>query len=208
MRIVAIADSHGLHDRLVVPDGDVLIHAGDVTRHGELEELPGLNAWFGALPHRHKLLIAGNHDWCFQQLPEGCRQLLTAVTYLQDEAVTIEGVRFYGSPWTPLFFDWAFNLPRGRALRARWLQIPRTTDVLITHGPPQGIADRTAQGEHAGCADLREIVEQLAPSLHIFGHIHEGAGIVAGARTTFVNASVVDQRYAPVNPPAVLDCAF
>jgi Icc-related predicted phosphoesterase len=205
MRLVAISDTHGLHGSLSIPDGDVLVHAGDLTRHGELDELLELNDFFAALPHRHKVVVAGNHDWCFQQLPEGCRELLSSVIYLQDEAVTIDGVRFYGSPWQPRFFDWAFNLPRGPRLRAKWLQIPRDTDVLITHGPPQGIGDRTLEGDQAGCADLREIVERIRPRLHIFGHIHEGAGAATLGRTTFVNASSVDRRYRPVHAPVVLD---
>lgn len=205
MRIVAISDTHGLHDHIAVPDGDVLVHAGDVTRHGELDELPALNDWFASLPHPHKLLIAGNHDWCFEELPEGCRQLLTHVTYLQDEAVTIAGVTFYGSPWTPWFHSWAFNLHRGRPIRQKWLQIPHGTDVLITHGPPLGILDQTLEGKAVGCEYLREIVGLLTPKLHIFGHIHEGAGIVEADGTAFVNASTLTRRYMPTNPPIVID---
>jgi Icc-related predicted phosphoesterase len=205
MRVVAISDTHGLHRALSIPDGDVLVHAGDLTRRGELHELAELNDFFAALPHRHKVVIAGNHDFCLEEQPERCRELLRDVIYLQDEAVTIAGVRFYGSPWQPWFFDWAFNLPRGPQLHARWLQIPHDTDVLITHGPPHGIGDRTLAGKHAGCEDLREIVGRVAPRLHLFGHIHEGAGVSTIGRTTFVNASSLDLSYKPVNMPVVLD---
>jgi predicted phosphohydrolase len=172
-----MSDTHGLHEALIVPDGDVLVHAGDVTLHGTMEELIAFNEYLGTLPHRHKLVIAGNHDWCFEKRPEVCARLLTNATYLQDTAITIAGVKFYGSPWQPWFYDWAFNLQRGPQIREKWLLIPRDTDVLITHGPPYGHGDLTSRHERAGCEDLLEIVEQIEPQAHICGHIHEAAGV-------------------------------
>jgi Icc-related predicted phosphoesterase len=205
MRIIAISDTHALHESMAVPDGDVLVHAGDLTRRGELEAVVALNDYLGRLPHRHKIVIAGNHDFCFEREPEQCARLLTNAVYLQDAALTIDGVRFYGSPWQPWFYDWAFNLQRGPQIREKWLLIPRDTDVLITHGPPYGHGDLTSRNERAGCEDLLEIVEQIGPRVHIFGHIHEGAGVTRNERTTFVNASICDLGYRPVNPPIVFD---
>jgi len=190
--IVAISDTHGYHRSLDIPDGDILIHAGDVTRRGHLAELAELNAFFAGLPHRHKILIAGNHDWCFEREEAAARRLLTDVTYLQDEAVTVEGLKIYGSPWQPWFLDWAFNLQRGPDLAARWAKIPDDTDVLITHGPPSGIGDRTSGGGHAGCEDLLRRVRQIAPRLHVFGHIHEARGRWTIDDTAFVNACCAD----------------
>src|SRR4029450_13285789 len=112
----------------------------------------------------------GTHDWCFEQMPEACADVLTNAIYLQDSAITLDGVRFYGSPWQPWFYDWAFNLPRGPQIREKWVLIPADTNVLIPHGPPQGYADRTFRHQHAGCADLLDIVETIAPRVHIFGH--------------------------------------
>ena len=189
LTLVLLSDTHGKHDTLVVPAGDILVHAGDLTDAGSLEELEDINAFFARLPHRHKLVIAGNHDFCFEREPEEARATLTAATYLEDEAVTVEGIRFYGSPWQPWFFDWAFNLPRGEALKEKWALIPPKTDVLITHGPPRGIGDLTIGGEHAGCEELLRRVRRLKPKLHVFGHIHEGAGLYRDGGTTFVNAS-------------------
>lgn len=205
LRIVALSDTHGLHREVEVPPGDIMVHAGDLTRHGDLHELVDLNAWLGELPHRHKLLIAGNHDWCFEEGADACTALLPNAIYLQDAAVTLEGVTFYGSPWTPRFFDWAFMLPRGAPLRERWGQIPGNTRVLITHGPPYGHGDRTFRGEHAGCEELAAAVSRLRPQLHIFGHIHEGAGMSMDGTTRYLNASVVDLNYRPVQPPLVVD---
>jgi Icc-related predicted phosphoesterase len=183
----------------------VLVHAGDITQHGAIDELWGLNSFFAALPHRHKLVIAGNHDWCFERSAGRCRRLLRDATYLQDEGIEIGGLHFYGSPWTPWFYSWAFNLHRGQEIRAKWLQIPHTTDVLITHGPPLGIGDRTQEGEQTGCMDLLEIIESVAPRVHIFGHIHEGAGVYQKDGTTFVNASSVDRSYRLAHEPVVID---
>jgi Icc-related predicted phosphoesterase len=205
MRIIAISDTHGRHNRLTIPDGDVLIHAGDLTRNGKLPEVVAFNAFLGTLPHRHKLVIAGNHDWCFEKTPAACADALTNAIYLQDSAITLDGVRFYGSPWQPWFYGWAFNLRRGAEIRAKWECIDRATNVLITHGPPYGFGDLTADRRHVGCKDLLEFVTLIAPQAHIFGHVHEAAGVSTNTRTTFVNASICDIRDRPIHPAIIFD---
>ena len=205
LRIVAISDTHNLHGRLAIPPGDVLVHSGDFTSHGELSDVAEFNDFLGRQPHRYKIVVAGNHDFCFERNPEEARALLTNGHYLQDEAVTIEGVTFYGSPWQPWFYDWAFNLQRGPELAEKWAMIPQGTNVLVTHGPPLGHGDRIVRGEEVGCADLLDAVERVRPRLHIFGHIHEGAGLTRNEHTTFLNASSCDHRYRAINPPMVFD---
>jgi Icc-related predicted phosphoesterase len=204
VRIVVIADTHGLHRGLQVPEGDILVHAGDLTDYGELDQLAASAAFLEAQPHRHKVVIAGNHDFCLERRPREARATLTNCIYLQDEAVTLMGLRFYGSPWQPWFFDWAFNLQRGPEIRAKWDLVPAGTDVLITHGPPWGHGDLTHRGERAGCQDLLEAVRRLRPALHLFGHIHEGYGVTRDGGTVLVNASICDSRNRPVNRPIVL----
>jgi Icc-related predicted phosphoesterase len=206
--IVAISDTHGFHESVDIPAGDILIHAGDLTRHGEMGEVKEFNDFLGGLPHPVKIVIAGNHDFCFESDPERCRNNLTNAIYLQDQAVTFEGVRFYGSPWQPWFFDWAFNLQRGPEIRAKWDLIPEDTDVLITHGPPFGHGDRTLRGEQVGCQDLLEVVEQIQPKFHIFGHIHEGYGLTRNEHTTFINASICGVSYRPKNTPTLYTYQF
>jgi len=205
MKIIAISDTHGMHHSLKIPDGDLLVHAGDLCNHGTLEEVIDFNNFLSTLPHPDKIVIAGNHDFCFEENRKSCEEILTNCIYLQDMEVTIEGVRFYGSPWQPWFYDWAFNLERGPEIRAKWDLIPEGIDVLITHGPPYGIGDLTARGDNAGCRDLLEVVEKIKPRVHIFGHIHEGFGITSNGRTTFINASSCDQLYQPVNPPLIYE---
>ena len=130
MKIVCISDTHGGHAKVQVPDGDILVCSGDITPHGRLASLDSFDAWMGQLPHRHKFAIAGNHDFCFEETPAEARAKLRNVTYLQDEAVEIEGLKIYGSPWQPVFCRMAFNLGPDE-IRKRWAAIPsqhRSTD--------------------------------------------------------------------------------
>jgi Icc-related predicted phosphoesterase len=204
-RIVFIADTHGLHERVEVPGGDILVHAGDLCMRGGLEEVEPFAEWLQSLPHRHKIVIAGNHDFCFERTPHEAEERLTGCIYLRDQGVTLEGIRFYGSPWQPWFYDWAFNLPRGgEELKSKWGAIPEDADVVITHGPPEGHGDLTASGERAGCADLLKRMEAVRSGVHCFGHIHEGYGVSRSKHTLFINASVCDLSYEPVNPAVVV----
>ena len=198
MRLVCIADTHLYDDALGdLPEGDVLVHAGDLLRGGRLVELREAADWLHAQPHRHKVVVAGNHDWCFAKTPESSREVLgTSVTYLQDSEATIEGIRFWGSPWQPEFFGWAFNLPRGEALAEKWAMIPEGIDVLITHGPPRGYGDRVGE-DPQGCDDLLEAVDRVGPALHMFGHIHEDGGVWTRGPTTLANVTVWECSRAP-----------
>lgn len=205
MRIVVISDTHALHDQVEVPDGDILVHAGDLTNRGAVLDVERFNTFLGKLPHRHKIVIAGNHDFCFERKPLEARAALTNATYLEDQALTVEGLRFYGSPWQPWFYNWAFNLERGPDIRAKWDLIPEETDILITHGPPMGHGDLTPRGERVGCQDLRDRIRQVRPRYHLFGHIHEGYGVTKEDDMTFVNAASCTLKYEPINPAIVLD---
>ena len=193
LRLVCISDTHGGHRRLEVPDGDILIHAGDITHAGSLETVGDFDDWLADLPHPTKVVIAGNHDWSFQNDPDESRRLLTHATYLEDEAREIDGLVYYGTPWTPRFRDldeplWAFDALRGEALAAKWEPIPETVDILITHSPPHGVRDEIYTGEAIGCEDLRRRVEQVRPDLHVFGHVHENPGVTRLDDTLHLNA--------------------
>ncbi len=205
MRIVCLSDTHDLHDHVRVPDGDLLLHAGDATMRGSLAQIEAFDQWLGRLPHTHKVVIAGNHDFAFERTPARARAAIRNAIYLQDEEVAVDGLRIWGSPWQPWFHDWAFNLPRGPELAAKWALMPAGIDVLVTHGPPFDVLDTTSRGERVGCADLLAAVQRLAPRLHVFGHIHEGYGTAVRGGTRFVNASICTERYNPVQPPIVVD---
>jgi predicted phosphohydrolase len=205
LRIVAVSDTHNCHREIDIPDGDILVHAGDISIEGNVEDLRDFNDFLGELPHRHKIVVCGNHDFCFERQPAEARAAITNAIYLQDSGVEVEGLKFYGSPWQPWFYDWAFNLPRGEPLRDKWALIPEDTDILITHSPPQGHGDKTFRGDYAGCEDLLRRVEEIKPKYHVFGHIHEGYGVTSGAHTTFVNACICTVEYRPTNKPIVFE---
>lgn len=218
MRLICLSDTHGEQDRFKVPDGDILIHAGDFCSMGTEREVHKVATWLKRLPHRWKIVVAGNHDRFFEQQPELARAYLEPeILYLQDSGCQIEGLRFWGAPWQPWFCDWAFNLPRrGERLRKKWNLIPLDTDVLITHGPPHGVLDEvrarmTAWGPSEdgsgplGCEELAIRLATVKPRLHVFGHIHDGYGFIEKGDTTHVNASVCDEDYRPVNPVWVVD---
>ncbi|CAG8816179.1 23913_t:CDS:2, partial [Dentiscutata erythropus] len=139
------------------------------------------------------------------------------IVYLEDESFTIpeSGYQLYGSPYTPRFYDWAFNGDRGSFLKEKWSKIPPTTHILMTHGPPSGILDLTASGESAGCVDLLQRIQEIKPLVHVFGHIHEGYGVLEKKweaennedknSTIFINASSVTRGYKPKNNAIVFD---
>lgn len=203
MRLVVISDTHGLHRRVdELPKGDVLVHAGDFMNSGyDVEDIISFNRWLGEQAFQHRIVIAGNHDRYFETSPQLARAMLPNATYLENSEVTIDGITFWGSPYTPEFLNWAFMYPRGAAAQRYWDMIPAKLDVLITHGPPFGILDQTGPGEaHLGCEELLSVVEQKKPRVHIFGHIHGGAGTFQSEFTRFVNAAYLNERYKPLAP--------
>jgi hypothetical protein len=126
-------------------------------------------------------------------------------TYLENTGVMIDGVSFWGSPYTPEFLRWAFIYRSGAEAKRCWAQIPRGLDVLVTHGPPYGILDQTAPGgEHLGCMELLKAVKAKKPRIHIFGQIHGGAGTYENGDTQFVNAAYLDEQYRPAEPTGII----
>ena len=178
-----------------------------------------------------KIFISGNHDYCFEKINihyskqnyEWLIPLMSSenlfesnVIYLQDDFIMIESpefsrpIKFYGTPWQPWFYDWAFNLPRlGTELQAKWSLIPEDTDILITHGPPNGYRDLVNNwrqpNTNVGCELLTNRIGEIKPLVNVFGHIHEGYGIEYGKNTLFVNASICTAGYQPTNKPIVID---
>ena len=115
-------------------------------------------------------------------------------------------MKFWGSPWQPWFYDWAFNLNRGHDIKQKWDLIEHDVDVLITHGPPYGILDKTIHEQtHVGCEELKKCVLRLKPKLHVFGHIHEGYGTYRMGDTVFINACILNVHYQPVNKPIIVE---
>lgn len=209
MRIVCLSDTHLQHD-FKVPDGDMLLHAGDQTFEGTIPELQKFWKWFNGFPHKYKIFIAGNHDWGYYNqwsIVSPMLERYEGITYLQDGEVIADGLKIYGSPWQPEFCNWAFNLGRyDGSLKEKWAMIPDDTNILITHGPPMHILDRTWAGEDVGCYDLSMRIQDLKNlKLHVFGHIHPAYGVVERFNCKFINASICNHQYRPVNAPIVVE---
>lgn len=209
MRLICVSDTHNLAEGIAIPDGDVLVHAGDLTQRGTVAEVARASRWLASLPHPHKVVVAGNHDFLFQEDPARARALVEDVpglVYLEDEETTVAGLRIYGTPWQPWFYDWAFNLPRaGDELARVWARVPSGIDILLSHSPALGILDQTTAGDAAGCERLAAELPRIAARVHVFGHIHEAYGDVIVGGTRHVNASICDVRYHPVQAPVVID---
>lgn len=207
-KIVVISDSHGQHDGIDIPDGDWIIHAGDISRIGLETEVLNFLDWFSALPHKRKIFICGNHDWFFEKYPSIAIEILKQypnIIYLENSGIELDGVKVWGSPVQPEFCQWAFNRQRGEEIKKYWDMIPNGTDILITHGPPYGILDKTIYGDLTGCEELLKRVKEISPCFHIFGHIHEAHGMEKISNTTFMNASVLNERYQLVNKPIIIN---
>lgn len=151
-----------------MPDGDLLIHAGDFTWFNSISKIQDFNLWLGELPHRNKVVIPGNHDRAFNQDPRN-RALITSAVLLINESVRVCGLNVWGSPVT--YDDAAYGHTKRVERASLYASIPRDTHILITHGPPYGILDREPCSIHRqGCTELRLAVNQLQPRLHAFGH--------------------------------------
>ncbi|CAJ0939535.1 unnamed protein product, partial [Mesorhabditis belari] len=219
LKFVVISDTHDqlgeMMEKIPIPDGDVLIHCGDMTNRGEKEKLEALNEQFGQLPHKHKVVVAGNHDLGFDDTEDwskrhykypndGTREgykLLTNVTWLHDKAHEIEGIKIYGSSWHPLR-GYPFYVDRGEKMAAKWMKMPDEVDILITHAPPLGYLD-TFGTERWGDYDLLQAIEKRNPKFHVFGHVHESYGSATNNRTTFINAAACLKSNTLSNKPIV-----
>ena len=209
MKILTISDSHNLHHLLNLNlDGvDMVIHAGDfsISRSPSInhnEEVVFLN-WFEKLPVKYKVLIPGNHETALAAGMLGKIDDQWDVITLNHETKIIDGVEIFGSPFTPAFgTGWAYNI-KPNIIGDFWDQIPRTTQILVTHGPPHRVLDSTPtygnnDFKSCGCPELLKRVKKVEPDYHIFGHIHEDGGRtlkLPNLDTTFINAAVVGEDY-------------
>lgn len=216
MRVVAFSDTHSYHRKIAIPDGDILICAGDITFRGELSVIEDFCNWMKALPHKNKVCIFGNHSLGMEygyKRPHALSMFKDAgIIYLENSETEIEGIKTYGSPITPFFNNWEFNRQRGKEIAREWEKIPDDTELLIVHTMPFGVLDKAPRGEgkysHEGCRDLLDRVGQLK-KLKVFfgGHLHrdnnERPVVINGI--TFCNVSILNNKYEVANDPVVID---
>ena len=208
MKIWLISDTHGKHEELLIPDHiDMVISAGDGGTYKNPYEckadLHRFLTWFNNLPIKHKVYIPGNHDTAMEAgLIE--EEIYQEVYILKHESIEIDGVKIFGSPYTPAFYDWAYNSTEEELVEL-WKDIPNDLDILVTHGPPLGILDKCQDGYRAGCRHLLYEVERANPKYHVFGHIHEDGGKEEEHNgTKFINASTLDLRYQHHNDGQII----
>lgn len=203
MQIVCISDTHGQHRNLELPAGDILIHAGDLTVRGTTTQINDSFEWLAELPYKHKIVVAGNHDFGLERKSQGIK-IPSGVIYLENQEVIVEGLKIWGSPVCTPYYDWAFmwDLPRRQEL---YKTIPDDVDIIVNHGPAFGVLDWTSKNSNAGCEILRERLRQIRPKLFVFGHIHEDYGIQNIDGTIFVNAAILNKQYEIANEAVVIE---
>jgi hypothetical protein len=188
--IVVFSDTHNRHEELEVPDGDILLHCGDFRDDTDFSDQSSraFNLWLGTLPHRHKIVICGNHETDFPKFTKQHIQsrILTNYHYLDDELIEVEGILIYGC-------SWAFKGDEP----SKWASIPANIDILMTHIPPKFILDLAYEPragvskepckmcnnvvhgiyQHWGSENLaRDIFQRIKPKIHCFGHVHDDQG--------------------------------
>lgn len=224
MKVTFISDTHVRHLDVKLPGGDILVFSGDCMGSGyRPNELKDFIKWFGDQPYTYKVFVGGNHDRFYENDPVTSGKWFEAasshgVTVLCNQGVELGGLKIYGTPYQPYFCDWAFNVPDSDKLYWIYKNIPENLDILVTHCPPYDILDkshlprpgwgRTGE-EPLGSQELSKVISELggaAPRYHCFGHIHgDGGKTVTVGNTTYINASVCDEGYSPVNQILTLD---
>ncbi len=225
-KIVAISDTHGqnLLTKWDIPDGDILVHAGDGTTRGLEDQIKEFNSYLSRLPHRFKIFVPGNHDKLFFFDPQKAIKLLNSAITLIDETVELLKLRIYGMPWLPNRSGNCSKAFEADDLLQKTDQIPLDTDILVTHTGPLHILDNAwrsyiydptvkppsltiLSSEHMGNGPLANKLRYgLNPKLHVFGHIHEAYGQMELGGIKFVNASLVDRgENKPKNQPIVIE---
>lgn len=221
LRVVHISDTHMDHRQLKMPDGDILVHTGDISGITNSRELIEVNNWFASMEGKYReiFLVPGNHDGQFEQL-DFCKNILTNCTVLFDNMVEFDGYKIYGSPWTLTFFDWWFMKDPDQ-IQEVWDKIPDDVNILLTHQPPYLLLDRATEVIRSkrnqdnskkiinvGCKALRQTCMTRLKKLQLncFGHLHmDGGKTVDENGIVFSNGAVLNDYYFMSNGPNVID---
>lgn len=224
VKIVAMSDSHNAYNKLIIPPCDILIDTGDYSSKGYKHEVENFYKWLNKQEANHIISVQGNHELGWEANEEEFKKIALekcpAVHLLKNESINIEGINIWGSPYTPYFFNWAYNAGRNQKeadfykkplIKDIWDKIPENTDVLLTHGPPYEILDElvyvdgTPKGQFVGCEELLKRIKEVKPDLHLFGHVHCGHGQKHIDGTSFYNVAVCDEMYRPSNGITVIN---
>ncbi len=205
----------------ILEGGDLLIIAGNLTAHDELDQYLKFNHWFISQKYTKKIIISGNHDNLIEKgfvvnLDDNSRQSLIPIfpfnaTYLQDTGESFKGFNIWGSPWIKsssglLKHSKAFVVESDSQLEQKWEEIPDDTNILITRCPVYGVFDDIYDfvkndTVNMGSISLRKkILSMPSLKLHVCGHIHEHGGKqIKTSLAIFANASYVNEKYKPIH---------
>ncbi|MEO0342938.1 MAG: metallophosphoesterase [Pseudomonadota bacterium] len=202
MKIVFISDTHGQHEDLISLSGDVLIHCGDFDNIFEPDKhiIEKVDDWFGRQDFDRIFCVGGNHDHILEDLSACTPTPFQNAEFLHSRSYEFGGLKFYGSSWVPQLSHHAF-FARPDTLKTAWAEVPKDTDILVTHTPPAGTLDVSSKGQSLGCRYLASHIQDLNLKIHCFGHVHAAAGYMDKAGTTCINASLVNSRFEIVHPP-------
>lgn len=208
MKICAVSDTHSRHWDLIIPKCDIFVFAGDAEINSTIA-LHDFNDWLATINSKYgNIIIGGNHDTYVEKIGEArCKYILTNGVYLQDNGIIINDLKFYGSPRSPAFNNWSFMYPRqSKEGFDVWKNIPKNTDVLITHTMPYAILDTNRGMHHCGCEILAREIYNKNIKIQIGGHLHqEGNTFLEQDGIKFYNVSVLDEDYKLTHKPTIIN---
>lgn len=214
LKIVAISDCHNKYHKLIIPECDILISAGDYSFQGNRKEVKDFHEWFNKQPAKHKISVQGNHELYvekyFNEMKQVAEEACPGVHFIDEGLVEVEGLKIWCSAITPFFCDWAWNR-HSYEIKKHWDKIPDDVDIVATHGPCYGILDQTTYADGTpksnplGCPYLAVRIKELKPDIHLCGHIHSGFGEKHIDGTSYYNVSICDELYTPSNPITIIE---
>jgi len=209
--ITLMSDTHGQHRKIPkewLPDTDWILHTGDISSIGTLDQVSDFLDWFSKVGnYSFRCFIAGNHDWLYEKNSYVAKSMTPDnVIYLENSEVVMDGIKIFGVPQQIEFYNWAFNVPK-EGMKKYWDAVPSDTNILLSHGAPFGVLDMTLEGKNTGCEYLLKRLSELKQiKLEVHGHIHEARGIFEGADgQKIINASLLNRNYKMVNRPYIID---
>ncbi len=199
LKVVMLSDTYGLHEQVEVPDGDVIIHAGNFSPYGEHHGDTAYKSfikWFTKLPHKHKIFAPGKDDSCSYNIRNIYKMLNDNSHFIHNNDVQIDTTVIqsayessYNSYQVQVPVNWIEIFKQQQEIINRleksWSEALSYVNILITNHAPWGILDNGK-----GCQVLAERVKKSRPDFHVFSGTCAEYGITKLGNTTYINASI------------------
>ena len=205
MNTMFMSDTYGHHEAVLLPRGDMIIHAGDLTRNGTESEVRDFLQWFSHQNYKYRIFIAGMHDSLFEQEPGLARRLLPSnVIYLEESGVEVGGLKIWGSPFNTFNHGSAFSVSSSEEINGHWDKIPHDCDIVTSRTPAYGMLDEDESGEHIGSKDLLRRLVKVEPGYFVCGNVQGTHRHEYRYNINFINASLLNQEHKIVYKPVFL----